>query len=75
MKVKLVRPSADFPLAWVHVDLKTDLGGDHLTDILRQQGYTLLGRWEVFAKDDTSEFRAPVLIESEHVKPKARRRR
>lgn len=75
MKLKLIRPSEDYPLAWVHVDLKTDLESRGLVDILAKQRLTLLGRWEVHTKNDTSEFRAPVLIEDDHVKPKGRRRR
>jgi hypothetical protein len=75
MKIKLVRPSEDYPLAWVHVDLKTDLEGRGLVDILASQRLTLLGRWEVHSKNNASEFRAPVLIEDEHTKPRGRRRR
>ncbi|AXQ61278.1 hypothetical protein SEA_LIBERTYBELL_37 [Streptomyces phage LibertyBell] len=75
MKVKLVRPSEDYPMAWVHVDLKTDLNGKALTDILNAHRYTLLANWSVHTKNGVSEFRAPVLLEDEHTKPRGRRRR
>jgi hypothetical protein len=75
MKIKLVRPSEDYPLAWVHVDLKTDLDGKALTDFLDGHRLTLLARWVFHTKDGVSEFKAPVLLEDEHIKPRIRRRR
>ena len=76
MKIKLVRPSEDYPMAWVHVDVRTDLDGKGLTDILHNRRYTLLADWSVHTnKNGDPEFRAPVLLEDEHTNPRTRRRR
>lgn len=74
MKLKLVKPHPDYPFAWLHVDLKTDIDQGSFGDILANRRLTLLGRWTIYTKDGHSEFRAPVLLEDEHVKPKKRRR-
>lgn len=73
MKIKLVRPDPDYPFAYAHVDLKTDI--DNLGDILAIHKLTLLGRWTVHTPaEDFPVFRAPVLLEDEHVKPRKLRR-
>lgn len=75
MRIKIEKPHPDYPFAYVHVDLGTDIDGKNFGDVLVNHGLTLLGRWTIYTKDDRSEFRAPVLLEDEHVKPKKTKRR
>jgi hypothetical protein len=78
MIIKISKPHPDYPFAWVHVPIGTDIDPDHgpLTDIFERNQITLLGRWESHMVDGAIDsLKAPVLLEDEHVKPPKRRSR
>ena len=71
MKIVINRPHPDYPLAYVHVPFNTNLDRPDLGDILAKNRITLLGRWEPDMKNNANNgFKAPVLLEDEHTKPR-----
>lgn len=81
MKIKLTKPHAEYPFAWVEVetDYKKDdpdkLGFD-LAVVLDKHRITLLGPWAtVSSSGSVVSMKAPALLEDEHIKPPKKRTR
>lgn len=71
MQIKIVRPNTDFPLVWVHVPLHTNTDSNDVSKTLEKKRVSLLGRWEIDVQQGKTEgFKAPALLEDEHVKPR-----
>ncbi|QEQ93905.1 hypothetical protein SEA_KARDASHIAN_40 [Streptomyces phage Kardashian] len=71
MQIKIARPHPDYPLAYVHVSPNTNLDRPDLVEILENNRLTILGRWEPHMVGTSMDsFKAPVLLEDEHVKPR-----
>lgn len=74
MKLKIVQPHADYPLAYVYIRVSSDMRfGERrayeLENVLGKHDIAIIGRWEVH--DDvngTHNLRAPVLLEDEYTK-------
>jgi hypothetical protein len=66
VKIEIRQPHRDYPFAWVLVE-KTQ-APRHVDGILAAKGITVLGPWE----QTELFFRAPVLLEYEHTKPRKR---
>uniref|UniRef100_A0AAU7GZ00 Uncharacterized protein n=1 Tax=Streptomyces phage Scarif TaxID=3158858 RepID=A0AAU7GZ00_9CAUD len=74
MWISVTRPDNDYPLAYVRVDLRTDVEREDLNDILANRRLTLIGRWKPEVVNGTTVgLMAPVLIEDDHVKPRKKR--
>ena len=65
MKIEIKRPDKNYPLVYVHIPVTHN--DVDVEVILAQSRVTLLGRWE---QDGEGGYRAPALLEDEHVKPK-----
>ncbi|QPX71441.1 hypothetical protein SscP1EGY_43 [Streptomyces phage SscP1EGY] len=65
MKIELKRPSSDYPLVYVHIPANHN--AFDLAYVLNQNRITVLGQWEA---DGEGGYKAPALLEDEHVKPK-----
>lgn len=71
MQIKIVRPNTDFPLVWIHVPLYTNTDGEDMSKVLEKNRMSLLGRWEIDTQGGKTEgFKAPALLEDEHIKPR-----
>lgn len=71
MRIEVIKPNPDFPLAYLHVDLFTNTDREDFSDILAKNRLTLLGRWEPHHIGGVAQgLKAPVLLEDEHVKPR-----
>lgn len=69
MKIEIKRPNQDYPLVYVHIPVThNEIDVDV---VLAQSRVTLLGRWE---QDGEGGYKAPALLEDEHVKPKKKPR-
>lgn len=74
MQIKIVRPNIEFPLVWIHVPLHANTDGEDVSKVLDKKRVSLLGRWELDNQNGKTEgFKAPALLEDEHVKPTKRR--
>lgn len=76
MRVWIERPHPDYPFVWVRTVINsqnrwTEKTGPILELALADRGITLLGEWAT----DSTDLKAPALLEDEHVKPKKRRRK
>lgn len=65
MKIEIRRPNQNYPLVNVHIPVSYN--EVDVDVILAQSRITLLGRWE---QDGEGGYKAPALLEDEHVKPK-----
>lgn len=73
VKIKIVQPHHEYPLAYLHIEVSSDMRfgeqrADQLENILGDHSIFIIGRWEVSVNPDGSEnLRAPVLLENEYV--------
>jgi hypothetical protein len=65
MKIEIKRPNEDYPLVFVHIPITHN--EVDLDILLAQSRITVLGKWE---SDGEGGYKAPALLEDEHVKPK-----
>jgi hypothetical protein len=65
MKIEIKRPNEKYPLVYVHIPVTHN--EVDVDVILAQSRISLLGRWE---PDGEGGYKAPALLEDEHVKPK-----
>ena len=65
MKIEIKRPNPDYPLVYVHIPVTHN--EVDVDVILAQNRITVLGNWE---QDSDGGYKAPALLEDEHVKPK-----
>lgn len=64
MKIEIKRPNEDYPLVFVHIPKATN--EVDLDILLAHNRVTILGMWEA----DGDGYKAPGLLEDEHIKPK-----
>lgn len=69
MKIEIKRPNPVYPLVYVHIPVTHN--AFDLAYVLNQNQITVLGQWEA---NGDGGYRAPALLEDEHVKPKMRRK-
>lgn len=74
MKIEIRQPDESYPFAWATTEKLVTTTSDgrftfSLQEILRDRGYTLLGRWEI----EGAVFKVPVLIDSQYTKPRKSR--
>lgn len=74
MKIEITQPHPDYPYAHVHVGVGVDTDRPDLADILAKNQLTLLGPWKPETGKHGTVFAAPVLLESQHEKPKRPRK-
>ena len=65
MKIEIKRPNPDYPLVYVHIPITHN--EVDVDVVLAQSRITVLGRWE---QDGEGGYKAPALLEDEHIKPK-----
>lgn len=74
MQISVIQPDKDYPLAYVRVDLNTDVDREDLNEVLAERRLTLLGRWKPEVLNGTTVgLKVPVLVEDEHIKPRKKR--
>lgn len=75
MKIKIIQPHTDYPLAYVHIQVSSDMRFgerrvEDLENVLDKHDICIIGRWEVRVDaNGTDNLRAPVLLEDEYTKP------
>jgi hypothetical protein len=71
VKITIERPDPKYPLVWVYIPVHSSLESEGIYRAIESARITLLGRWEPHNSGGRIEsFKAPGLLENEHVKPR-----